>query len=154
MIRTTSASAAIVLALAALPAAVLGAAAFPAKAADAADLTVAFKDIQTPSGAVMFVLFDSESAFDQGGKPVRAVQVPVSGASAEAKVTGLKPGRYGVKAFHDLDGNGRMDANPFGIPTEPFAFSNDAKGNMGPPKWADAAFEVSAAGVVHTIKID
>ncbi len=42
-----------------------------------------------------------------------------------------------------MNGNGKMDTNPFGMPVEPYAFSNNAVGNMGPAKWDRARFEVS-----------
>lgn len=154
MHRTASASAALVLTLAALPAAILTFGALPARAQEAAELTVAFKDIQTPSGVMMIALYDSQEAYDRNGKPVRAVQLPVTAATAQTKVAGLKPGRYAIKMFHDIDSDGKMGANPFGIPLEPFAFSNNAKGSMGPASWAAASFEVPAAGAVQTIQID
>jgi len=64
----------------------------------------------------------------------------------------LPAGDYAMKAFHDVDGDGRMATNPFGMPTEPFAFSNNAVGNMGPAGWDRAHF--SAAGsVAQTINL-
>jgi uncharacterized protein (DUF2141 family) len=63
---------------------------------------------------------------------------------------GLAPGRYAIKSFHDIDGDNRMSTNPMGMPIEPFAFSNNARGNMGPPNWADSAFDI-AATTTHSI---
>ena len=40
-------------------------------------------------------------------------------------------------------GDGQMNRNPFGMPTEPYAFSNNAVGNMGPADWDRARFAVS-----------
>ena len=48
-----------------------------------------------------------------------------------------------MKAFHDVNGDGQMNTNPFGIPIEPYAFSNNAVGNMGPARWSAARFPVS-----------
>ncbi len=42
-----------------------------------------------------------------------------------------------------MNGDGEMNTNPFGMPTEPFGFSNNAVGNMGPASWARAHFAVS-----------
>jgi uncharacterized protein (DUF2141 family) len=50
-----------------------------------------------------------------------------------------------MRAFHDVDGDARMNVNPFGIPTEPYAFSNNAVGNMGPASWDRARVTVSGA---------
>ena len=75
------------------------------------------------------------------------------GTTADASFPGLAPGRYAIKAFHDVDGDGKMATNPFGMPTEPYAFSNDAVGNAGPAKWAAASFDVDAKALTHTITI-
>lgn len=124
-----------------------------AKAEDSASLTLSFSGIDTPAGAIMAGLYDTESAF-AGGEPVRGVRIAVSGTDVSATVTGLKPGRYAVKAYHDVDGDGRMNTNPFGIPTEPYAASNNAPSNMGPPSWSDAVFEVAAGENAQSITID
>jgi uncharacterized protein (DUF2141 family) len=49
----------------------------------------------------------------------------------------LEPGEYVVRMFHDINNNQNMDTNAFGMPTEGYAFSNEAIGNMGPPKYKD-----------------
>jgi uncharacterized protein (DUF2141 family) len=59
---------------------------------------------------------------------------------------------YADEAAHDVNANGKMDVNPFGMPTEPFAFSNNAVGNMGPAKWERARFDVSGV-TAQTIRI-
>ena len=56
----------------------------------------------------------------------------------------LPEGEYAVVAFHDENGNGELDRNVLGIPTEGHAFSNDATGRMGPPAFADAAVTVGS----------
>lgn len=94
------------------------------------------------TGKVMLVLYDSEAAYE-GGAPVRAVELDIAAGQNEAVIEGLKTGSYGIKAFHDVNGNGKMDTNPFGMPVEPYAFSNNAVGNMGPAKWDRARFDVS-----------
>jgi uncharacterized protein (DUF2141 family) len=58
------------------------------------------------------------------------------------KVDGLTPGQYAVAAFQDLNGDEEMNANMFGMPTEPYGFSNNARGNFGPPSFDDQLFEM------------
>lgn len=124
-----------------------------AQAQDTASVTVTFTGIQTPTGAIMAGVYDSESAF-AGGAPLKGVRIEITGGEAVAVVAGLAPSRYAIKAYHDVDGDGRMATNPFGIPTEPYAASNNARGEMGPPAWTDAVFEVTAGGTAQTITID
>ena len=108
----------------------------------AGSLNITFTGIETQQGAVLGVLFDSEDAYNGKGAPVRTIFVPADKAEVATMLEGLKAGRYAIKTFHDLDGDHEMSTNPFGMPIEPFAFSNNAVGNMGPAKWADAAFDV------------
>lgn len=57
---------------------------------------------------------------------------------------GLEQGTYAVSIFHDENSNGELDANFLGIPKEPYAFSNNAKGYFGPPSFEQCKFEVAA----------
>jgi uncharacterized protein (DUF2141 family) len=118
-----------------------------------ASLTLNFTGIETQEGAVMGVLFDSEEAYNGKAAPVRQIMITADGKDVATQLAGLKPGRYAIKSFHDIDGDMKMTSNPFGMPTEPFAFSNNAVGNMGPAKWSDAVFEVKAGDNSHSITI-
>lgn len=123
-----------------------------AEAVGATSIELRFTGIATPTGAILASIFDSAAAY-AGGKPVRAVRIPVAGTDAAQLLEGLAPGTYAVKAFHDIDGDNQMGMNPFGMPLEPFAFSNDAPANMGPPAWEAARFEAGAGQTVHIITI-
>ena len=120
---------------------------------DAATLTVNFTGIAEQEGSVMGVLVDSEAAYNDKASPIRMIMVKADKAEIATQLAGLKPGRYAIKSFHDIDGDHKMGTNPYGMPTEPFAFSNNAVGNMGPAKWADASFEVKAGENNHSIEI-
>lgn len=121
--------------------------------AAAASLTIRFEGIETPKGQIMLSVFDSAAAHDQNGAPVRVAAVPVEGTTAVASFEGLAPGDYAVKAFHDIDGDGKMGTNPFGMPIEPYAFSNNAKVHGGPPRWDAARFPVVAGANAIRITI-
>ena len=124
----------------------------PVVAPSAASLTVSFTGIEAKEGTLMMAVYN-EAGWSTG-KPMRGEMVDGTKDQMTVDITGLSPGRYGVKVFHDVNGNGKMDANPFGMPTEPFAFSNDAHGERGPASWADASFDVPAKGhAVQTITI-
>lgn len=102
------------------------------------------------TGAIMVALHDGTTY--AGGEPLRAARIDVAAGQRTVTFEGLAAGDYGVKAYHDVNGNGRMDTNPFGMPTEPFAFSNNAVGNLGPAAWERARFEV-AGETSQTIEI-
>lgn len=121
--------------------------------AAAASLTIRFEGIETPKGQIMLSVFDNAAAHDGNGAPVRVAAVPVEGTTAVASFEGLAPGDYTVKAFHDIDGDGKMGINPFGMPLEPYAFSNNAKAQGGPPRWDNARFPVAAGANAIRITI-
>lgn len=55
--------------------------------------------------------------------------------------------------MHDENGNGKLDSNWLGIPSEPVGASNDARGQFGPPSFEDAAFELGPGDVTVTIRL-
>ncbi|MEM9570083.1 MAG: DUF2141 domain-containing protein [Pseudomonadota bacterium] len=120
--------------------------------ASAANLTVNVENIAQAKGTITLGLFD-EATYNGDGA-VNGASLKVEGASVTAEFEGLEPGEYAVRLYHDLNDDGEMNTNPFGMPTEPYAFSNDAKGRFGPAKWEAAKFVVEADGTTHTITMD
>jgi uncharacterized protein (DUF2141 family) len=47
-----------------------------------------------------------------------------------------------VAVFQDIDGNGRLSKNLLGIPVEPYGFSRNARGALGPPRFDNASIVV------------
>lgn len=97
-------------------------------------------ELGAADGAVMVALYDSEAAYDGDGAPVRAIRIEPHGLRAVARFDGLPAGDYALRAFHDLNGDGEMNTNPFGVPVEPYVFSNEARGDRGPAPWSAARF--------------
>ncbi|MEQ9506315.1 MAG: DUF2141 domain-containing protein [Hyphomonas sp.] len=123
-----------------------------APAALAGPLTVTLENIRTQAGEIRLGVYDA--AGYEGGEAVAGASVAANAATVSVTVEGLAPGEYGIKLFHDINGDGEMNSNPFGMPTEPFAFSNNAQGRFGPAKWNDARFEVTADGAVQVISLN
>lgn len=137
-----------------LPAALLGAVLFFPQSASAegkATLTVTVTNIAEHTGALMIAVYDA--AGYETDKQVAAGMVPVTADTATTTFE-LPAGQYGIKLFHDVDGDGKMGMNPFGMPTEPYAFSNSAPAQFGPAKWDAAKFDVAAPAATQTIKLN
>ena len=120
--------------------------------AAASDLTITVEGIAQTQGAIMLGLFDEDSY--KGDGAVNGAVLAVESASVTVTFDDLAPGEYAVRLYHDLNEDGEMNTNPFGIPTEPYAFSNDARGRFGPASWDDAKFSVDADGTTHTITMN
>ena len=66
-------------------------------------------------------------------------------------VRDVPPGNWAVLAFQDANGNGELDRNFIGIPSENYGFSRDARGKFGPPSFEDAAIAVREDGNGATV---
>jgi uncharacterized protein (DUF2141 family) len=50
-------------------------------------------------------------------------------------------GTYAIAVFQDLNGDGRLDRTPLGLPLEPYGFSKDA-GRLRRPSFSAASIEI------------
>lgn len=108
-------------------------------------LTVELKGFASDAGLAAVALHSDAKAFPtKEDKAVAKQRVPIGSGKATVVFKGLAAGDYAVAAYHDKNGNSKLDANFIGIPKEPIGVSNDAKGKMGPPKFKDAQFELNA----------
>ena len=123
-----------------------------APTAFAADLTVTVDGIANQNGAIVLGLFEAET-YD-GDCSVDAAAIVIEGPSVSVTFEGLTPGEYAVRLYHDVNGDGEFNTGAFGIPTEPYAFSNNAKGSFGPAKWKAAKFTLEDASATHTITLN
>tara|TARA_B100001245_G_scaffold236177_1_gene226040 strand:+ start:14 stop:463 length:450 start_codon:yes stop_codon:yes gene_type:complete len=62
-------------------------------------------------------------------------------------------GDYAVVSYLDKDNNDVLTGNFLGMPKEPFGFSNNVRGKLGPPKWKDVLFNFSNANQEITINL-
>lgn len=140
---------------AAVAATALIAAGTPSLVADTltAELVLEVSGIAPSEGALMIAVFDSAEAWN-GGEPVAGMRAVVEGESLSVSMGELPAGTYGVKMYHDVNGNGELDTNLMGIPSEPFAFSNNAVGRFGPPNWTAAQFDYAPGAEPHAIRFD
>ena len=120
-------------------------AATPAPPAPASStLVVEVEGLKDDQGRLHASLYASEEGFPtKPEKALRHLDVPIVAGKARVVFEGLTPGGYAVAAYHDENGDGKLDTGFLGIPTEGLASSNDAKGFMGPPSFEKARVEVA-----------
>jgi uncharacterized protein (DUF2141 family) len=112
-------------------------------------------NLRSDRGAVGCALYRTEAEFFKTA--FRTTFTPVvkaqNGPHAVCVFDDLVPGTYAMAAFHDENGNGKLDANFLGIPKEGVCASNNAKGRMGPPKFKDAAIQYQGALVEQQLRV-
>jgi uncharacterized protein (DUF2141 family) len=52
----------------------------------------------------------------------------------------LPEGTYAVAVYQDLNQNAQLDSNVFGIPTEPYGFSNNVRPKLRAPSFDETRF--------------
>lgn len=116
----------------------------------ATEVTFEVAGVAGAEGQVMVALYD-EGGFLK--KAVKAKSLKPGGASVSGTFGDVPAGIYAAVAYHDENGNGKLDFNPVGMPIEKLGFSRDAQGLMGPPAFADAKFEVNGAAAAVTLTL-
>jgi uncharacterized protein (DUF2141 family) len=123
-----------------------------AGAAQAAEIKITIAGAGT-TGAIYGRIFPDASSFDKRENSVAAFVVPPRGGSAAIALSSLPPGKYAIAVFQDVNGNQKLDTNLLGIPTEPYGFSNDAAGTMGPPGFSQAAVDLGGSDLAVVIHL-
>jgi uncharacterized protein (DUF2141 family) len=131
----------------------------------AGDLTVAIAGVHSRAGTLMIGLYDTPAGFDKAieqstkqgllNDPTRVVGVAMRAVTGTQSLVfkNLEPGSYGIIVFHDENDNGMLDENYWGVPTEGYAFSNNAQGLLGAPDFDAAAVVIDAADKAITINL-
>lgn len=118
----------------------------------ATDLTINLTGVRASTGVVKVALLDSQAAWDGQAAPVDATGAAPDGDSATFRFTDLKPGTYAVAITHDENGNGKLDSNIVGMPTEGYGFSNNPR-VMRKPTFEEARFEVGQDDMAITVDL-
>jgi len=118
----------------------------------AGDLTVEIQGVAAEKGNVMIALYKKEDKWM--GKSTAGTMVAAKKGAVAVAFKDLPEGEYAISLFVDENSNGKLDSNAIGIPIEPYAFSNDASGNFGPPTFEQAKFVVGkdSKSIVINIK--
>ncbi|MBK8705560.1 MAG: DUF2141 domain-containing protein [Saprospiraceae bacterium] len=103
-------------------------------------------------GNIHVAVFQNEKAFSKkSGGVFEKVLSYSGGAKYGLEVPALAYGRYSVAVFQDLNGNGRLDANTLGVPTEPYGFSNNPKVKWSAPTFDETAVSLKSPSISLSI---
>ena len=115
-------------------------------------LVVNVQNIRHHTGQIRVGLYKPCTGFPTGCKPLVSHQVDVTGNTARITFS-VKPGDYAVALFHDVNGNGQLDKKMFGIPKEPYGFSNNFRPSLSGPSFDDCRVRVDESEKKISIKL-
>jgi uncharacterized protein (DUF2141 family) len=99
-------------------------------------LSVTIDNCKNSKGKIYIALYGSEETFMKEEKAVNKKIVSIENGVAKVAFAELSAKGYAFVFFHDENGNGKLDTNFLGIPTEGYGFSNNARGTFGPPSYS------------------
>lgn len=108
------------------------------------ELTLTISNIKHMEGELIIGLFNNGERFLEEGQAYLSISKKVTGDSEIVVFKNLPPGTYAVSMYHDKNSNGKCDRNFFGIPKEPYGFSNNFKPKFSAPTFEDCAFNLSS----------
>lgn len=117
--------------------------------ANAATLDLTISDVRGDEGQVMLQVSSSGAEFTGESEPPTVSIMQRAQRGSMAMQLALPEGTYAIRVMHDRNGNGELDTNFVGLPKEPFGFSNNVVGRLGPATWQDAQFDLSVDRVLN-----
>lgn len=110
-------------------------------------------DIRDNTGTIACALFESPVGFptDFLRSATNIMVIKIRKTQARCDFEDIPPGTYAIAVVHDENMNGKLDTNVFGIPTEGYGFSKDAKALFGAPSFSAASFPYDGQNIDFTI---
>lgn len=113
---------------------------------------VKVEGIPSVKGTIRMGVYNSSSTFPKVNEQWKGIVRKVEGKSMTIEVDLPTEGNYAIAIYHDANGNGRLDKNMLGVPTEVYGFSNNARATFSAPSFSEAQFSVKA-NKVQTIRL-
>lgn len=116
-------------------------------------LTVDVQNIGRSEGTVFVAVYRPCDGFPIKCKPLDGQSKPAQSGTMRFTFS-VAPGTYAVALYRDVNRNGKMDKGLFGIPKEPYGFSNNFRPKLTAPKFSDCQFEVKSEGKRVEIRVE
>ena len=116
-------------------------------------ITVVVSDLASTKSAVKLYFYNLREKFLQPNGFVFKKVVQPDGQGKITLPVDLPNGEWAVAITQDTNNNDRLDKNMLGIPTEPFAFSNNIRPKFSAPDFNECKFKVSGPGQVINIAL-
>lgn len=112
----------------------------------AADLSITIDNIANDYGNIRLAIFSEadKDNFPNGEPTIKMTTYAVLGKIHFDTIAAV--GTYAISAYHDENNDKVLNMSFFGIPTEPYGFSNDARATFSAPDFEEAQFKLTKSG--------
>jgi uncharacterized protein (DUF2141 family) len=123
--------------------------ALAAPAAQAATVTVEVRGVELAQGLVYVGL--CRTALDPSACPTGDAR-PARPGTMRFMFRNVAPGPIAVAVYQDVNGDGQLNRNLLGIPSEPYGFSNDV-GRIAVPTFERAQVRVDEPATIIPVRL-
>lgn len=106
---------------------------------------VEIQNLRPAQGPLMLAAYGDAATFRKTASI--ALQVEARTETMQLQVCGLGEGAVALMLFQDLNSNGKLDSNPFGIPNEPWGASGKTAAFVA-PTWEAAQVPLDGSTIV------
>ncbi|MBC7964408.1 MAG: DUF2141 domain-containing protein [Fuerstia sp.] len=107
------------------------------------EITFTVMGLTAKTSSVCVAVFESEAGFPKSELSSKTTVVSATEDQVRFSLELPRNQPVAIAVFQDIDGNGTLSKNQIGIPTEPYGFSNNARGLLGPPSFSQAVFTIN-----------
>ena len=115
-------------------------------------LRVIISNLKSPDAPVELSIYGLDNKFPAKDGQKKKLRLKPRNGKAMAEISDLAYGDFAVALYQDVDSDGEINKNSFGIPTEPYAFSNNFRPIVKAPSFEDCKFAYSAEA--NTVNIN
>ena len=123
----------------------------PIQGASKTNLTVDIQNIKASTGKINVAIFRPCEKFPSC-QPVEGKRIDAQNGKVQVTFE-VEPGDYAVAVYHDVNNNGSLDKKLFGIPKEPYGFSNNYRPIVSGPNFNDCRITVGSSSKAIAIKL-
>jgi len=106
------------------------------------DISIKVKNIDS-DGKLYIGLYNEKRDFKDILKTYKNRIVDINSSTLKVIFKNIPKGVYAISLFHDKNGNGELDRNLFGVPTEGYGFSNNIRHMFRGANFEESKFELN-----------
>jgi uncharacterized protein (DUF2141 family) len=118
-----------------------------------APLTLVISNLASPTAPVIVGVYGTKNKFPYPKDQLKVYTFKPDSVLLTAMITDLPFGTYALAIYQDVNSNGKIDKNLIGIPTEPYAFSNNYKPTVKAPAFKNCQFEYNTSSNTMAMKM-
>ena len=115
----------------------------PAFSESSSTVLIEVAGFKNTRGTLNCRLFTKAADFPDG-EGIVTLRVPITGPNTSCSFSNVEPGTYAIAVVHDENGNGKLDKNFVGVPSEGYGVSNNKTYALSAPKWDESTFKLGA----------